>query len=56
MPQLWFNGDDGNTYACGYNGQGQLGIGNTTGDHHRADAGRAPGRRDGAHDLDRRGL
>ncbi len=30
--QLWFNGDDGNTYACGYNGQGQLGIGNTTGD------------------------
>ena len=18
-PQLWFNGDDGNTYACGYN-------------------------------------
>ena len=24
-------GDDGNTYACGYNGQGQLGIGNTTG-------------------------
>ena len=31
-PQAWFNGDDGNTYACGYNGQGQLGIGNTTGD------------------------
>ena len=31
-PQLWFNGDDGDTYACGYNGQGQLGIGNTTGD------------------------
>ena len=30
--QLWFNGDDGNTYACGYNDQGQLGIGNTTGD------------------------
>ena len=30
--QLWFNGDDGNTYACGYNGQGQLGIGNTTGE------------------------
>ena len=29
--QLWFNGDDGNTYACGYNGVGQLGIGNTTG-------------------------
>ena len=29
--QLWFNGDDGNTYACGYNIQGQLGIGNTTG-------------------------
>ena len=28
--QLWFTGDDGNTYACGYNGQGQLGIGNTT--------------------------
>ena len=32
IPQAWFNGDDGNTYACGYNGQGQLGIGNTTGD------------------------
>ena len=30
-PQAWFNGDDGNTYACGYNGQGQLDIGNTTG-------------------------
>ena len=28
--QLWFNGDDGNTYACGYNNVGQLGIGNTT--------------------------
>ena len=28
--QLWFTGDDGNTYACGYNGQGQLGIGNIT--------------------------
>ena len=28
--QLWFNGDDGDTYACGYNGQGQLGVGNTT--------------------------
>ena len=28
--QLWFNGDDGNTYACGYNAVGQLGIGNTT--------------------------
>ncbi len=30
--QLWFTCDDGNTHACGYNGQGQLGIGNTTGD------------------------
>ena len=30
--QLWFNGDDANTYACGFNGAGQLGIGNTTGD------------------------
>ena len=30
--QLWFNGDDGNTYACGYNSVGQLGIGNTTAD------------------------
>ncbi len=29
--QLWFTGDDANTYACGYNGVGQLGIGNTTG-------------------------
>ena len=29
--QLWFNGDDGNTYACGFNNVGQLGIGNTTG-------------------------
>ena len=29
--QAWFNGDDGNTYACGYNNVGQLGIGNTTG-------------------------
>ncbi len=29
--QLWFNGDDGNTYACGYNAAGQLGIGNITG-------------------------
>ncbi len=28
--QLWFNGDDGNTYACGQNRVGQLGIGNTT--------------------------
>ena len=28
--QLWFTGDDGNTYACGYNKVGQLGIGNTT--------------------------
>ncbi len=27
--QLWFTGDDGNTYACGYNVVGQLGIGNT---------------------------
>jgi len=31
-PQLWLNGDDGNTYTCGYNSVGQLGIGNTTGD------------------------
>ena len=31
LAQLWFNGDDGNTYACGYNSQGQLGIGSTTG-------------------------
>ena len=30
-PQLWFNGDDGNAYACGHNEVGQLGIGNTTG-------------------------
>ena len=29
-PQLWFTGDDGNTYACGLNDQGQLGVGNTT--------------------------
>ena len=28
--QLWFTGDDGNTYACGLNNVGQLGIGNTT--------------------------
>ena len=31
-PQLWFTGDDGNTYACGHNNVGQLGIGNTTTD------------------------
>ena len=29
--QLWFTGDGGNTYACGFNNVGQLGIGNTTG-------------------------
>ena len=28
--QAWFNGDDGNTYACGHNNVGQLGIGNIT--------------------------